>query len=103
MAALGVELIGHAVMRLSVSGPTSLTGRGYASMQQRPTNVDFSLRLLASDWALPLRSILKWISCAPAVACDAVSGGILSATEMVLASRPAGKIRANSATSSNFY
>ena len=35
MAALGVELIGHAVMRLSVSGPTSLTGRGYASMQQR--------------------------------------------------------------------
>ena len=35
MAALGVELIGHAVRRLSVSGPTSLTGRGYASMQQR--------------------------------------------------------------------
>ena len=44
MAALGVELIGHAVGRLYVSGPTSQAGRGYASMQQRHAKRQFGKR-----------------------------------------------------------
>ena len=31
----GIAVVQSAVRRLSVSGPSSLTGRGYASMQQR--------------------------------------------------------------------
>jgi hypothetical protein len=46
MAALGVELIGYGFGQLSDSGPKSLTGQRYASMQQRPNFGELSASIL---------------------------------------------------------